>query len=442
MKKERNINRNVSPAAPAIVTPQEAEVPLAREERLENGVRVYTVDLPGQEVIRVSFVFRAGTSLQERPFSASAALNLLSEGSREWTAAQIAERLDFYGSYYEVNTDRDYAVVTFCSLSRFFAETMAVAEQILLFPEFPEKEVRTYCAKQKQSLTVKRTKVAFQARELFVRALFGENHPYGISSPAELYDTLEREELVRFYRRYYTGRNCFVAVSGRVDAAARERIVALAGRLPVGVAADPSVGSPTSLRYVFGAHPGAVQSAIRIGTRLFPRTHPDFIPMQVVTTVSGGYFGSRLVRNLREERGYTYGIFAGMVNLEYEGYMAIATEVAAAATEDAIDQIFYEMERLRNEPVAEQELRMVKNIMAGEVMRILDGPFGIADVTIENVQNGTDNGYIDRFLKQVCETTSEEVLRMARKYLVPERFTTVVVGDADPALSGKVWAHL
>ena len=430
------------PEPPAIVTPAQAEVPLAREERLENGARLYTVDIPGQEVIRVSFVFRAGTSLQEIPFSASATVNLLSEGSQRWSAAQIAEQLDFYGSYYEVSTDRDYAVVTFCSLSRFFAETMEVAEQILLYPLFPEQEVRTYCTKQKQRLAVERTKVAFQARELFSRTLFGAEHPYGISSPAERYDDLERDMLVRFYDRCYTGRNCFVAVSGRVDNHVRERIAALAGRLPAGEVLRPNVGEAISARYAFAGHPGAVQSAIRIGIRLFPRTHPDFIPMQVVTTVLGGYFGSRLVQNLREERGYTYGVFAGMVNLEYEGYMAIATEVAAAATEDAVDQIFREMERLRNELVGEQELRMVKNIVAGEVMRILDGPFGIADVTIENVQNGTDNGYIDRFLRRVREVSPEEVLAMARKYLIPEHFTTVVVGEADPALSGKVWGSV
>ena len=121
--------------------------------------------------------------------------------------------------------------------------------------------------------------------------------------------------------------------------------------------------------------------------------------------------------------------------------MAIATEVAAAAAEDAVDQIFREMERLRNEAVEERELQMVKNIVAGEVMRMLDGPFGIADVTIGNVQNGTDNGYIGRFLERVRSTTPEEVLATARKYLVPERFTTVVVGDADPSRAGKAWGR-
>ena len=289
MKGKENTTGAGRPVPPAIVTPGRAEMPPVREDVLDNGVRLYMVDIPGQEVVRVSFVFRAGTSLQEVPFSASAAVNLLSEGSRRSTAAQIAERLDFYGSYYEVSTDRDYAVVTFCSLSRFFAETMEVAEEILLAPEFPQDEVRTYCSKQKQRLTVERTKVAFQARELFSRTLFGAEHPYGVSSPAERYDTLGRDDLIRFYRRYYTGRNCFAVASGDVNPDARRRIAALAGKLPAGDAAGLSgMAEPVSLRYAFGSHPGALQSALRVGTRLFPRAHPDFNPVQVGATGLGG----------------------------------------------------------------------------------------------------------------------------------------------------------
>ncbi|MCC8035858.1 MAG: insulinase family protein [Rikenellaceae bacterium] len=179
----------------------------------------------------------------------------------------------------------------------------------------------------------------------------------------------------------------------------------------------------------FEGHDGALQSAIRIGRLFHPRTHPDFIPMQVVTAILGGYFGSRLVQNLREERGYTYGVFAGMVNMEYEGYIAVATEVARDATVDSVTQIYLEMERLATEKVTREELQIVKNIMTGEVMRILDGPFGIADVTIENIQNGTDNTYLDRFLEEVRGITPGKVLETAQKYLDPDACTTVVVGD-------------
>ena len=150
--------------------------------------------------------------------------------------------------------------------------------------------------------------------------------------------------------------------------------------------------------------------------------------MQVVATVLGGYFGSRLMRNLREERGYTYGVFAAMANLDRAGYLAIATQVAAEAREDTLRQIYTEIERLRTELISEQELALVKNIMVGEMMRILDGPFGIVDVTIENVQCGTDNLAIERSVEAIRRCTPEDVQRLAEKYLRREDLVEVTVG--------------
>jgi predicted Zn-dependent peptidase len=175
-------------------------------------------------------------------------------------------------------------------------------------------------------------------------------------------------------------------------------------------------------------HAGAVQSAVRVGRMLFTRNHPDYVGMQVVATVLGGYFGSRLMRNLREERGYTYGVFAAMANLDRAGYLAIATQVAAEAREDTLHQIYTEIERLRTELISEQELALVKNIMVGEMMRILDGPFGIVDVTIENVQCGTDNLAIERSVEAIRRCTPEDVQRLAEKYLRREDLVEVTVG--------------
>ncbi len=171
-----------------------------------------------------------------------------------------------------------------------------------------------------------------------------------------------------------------------------------------------------------------MQSAIRIGRLLFPRQHPDFVGMQVVATLLGGYFGSRLVQNLREERGYTYGVLAAMVNLREAGYLAVATEVGAEATKDAVAQIFAEMERLKTEPVSEDELENVKRSMLGEVMRILDGPFGIVDVVIENTQTGVNGDYINGFIREVESTTPQRIMGLAQKYLDRDKFTTVIVG--------------
>ena len=180
------------------------------------------------------------------------------------------------------------------------------------------------------------------------------------------------------------------------------------------------------------SHPGAVQSSIRVGRVLFGRNHPDYVGMQVVAMVLGGYFGSRLMQNLREEHGYTYGVLAAMVNLEQAGYLAVATQVACDTTRQALDEIYREIERLRTEPVPEQELEIVRNMMTGEMMRILDGPFGIADVTIENILCGQPNATVGKTLRSIRSITPDDIRRLAAKYLRQEDLVTVIAGEVNP----------
>lgn len=425
---QNRVNRSEQPV---VVIPQGVDMPSTEQRTLGNGVRLYALDNSDQQVVRLSFVFRAGSSLQQVPFSASTTANMLAEGTELYTAHQIAESLDFVGSYFDVNIDRDYAVITFCALKRFLGQTLDVAAQVILAPTFPQEEISTYAAKRKQRLSVERSKVGFRARELFTATLFGSDHPYGVSSSEECYDDLTRNHIVDFYKQCYTAENCFVVCSGDLDSDVIDRIAHVAGQIGSSKRFEHELFvDPSPSRYAFAEQKGAVQSAIRIGKLLFTRQHPDYVAMQVTTTVLGGYFGSRLVKNLREECGYTYGIFAAMVNMEQSGYMAIATEVATAVTEDSVRRIMSEIGRLRTELVPEQELQMVKNIVTGEVMRVMDGPFGVADVTIENIQNSDDNSYINRFLEEVRAITPERIQQVAQQYLDPEEFTIAIVGDS------------
>ncbi|MFQ7387855.1 MAG: M16 family metallopeptidase [Alistipes sp.] len=182
-------------------------------------------------MLRITFVFRAGSAVQRVPFSASAAADMLAEGTRDMTAQQIAEQLDYYGSYFDVNIDRDYAYISFCTLSKFFGQTLAVAEQVLLHPTFPEEELRTYCAKRKQRLAIERTKVDVEAREAFARTMFGPEHPYGISADENDYDRLTRADVANSTPAI-TAANGFVVCSGRIGEQEREAVAALAERLP------------------------------------------------------------------------------------------------------------------------------------------------------------------------------------------------------------------
>lgn len=233
---------------------------------------------------------------------------------------------------------------------------------------------------------------------------------------------------------FYTAENCFVVCSGRIGDHELKAVAELAGRIPRGAAeAPPAFPAPETTHTAFVEYPGAVQSSLRIGRLLFPRTHPDFLGMQVVATALGGYFGSRLMQNLREEHGYTYGVVSAMVNFEREGYFAIAAQVGADVTQEALREIYAEIERLGAEPMPEAELELVKNMMTGEMMRILDGPFGIADVTIENILCGCDNTVIGSNIRRIREMTPAGVQQLARKYLRREDLVTVVAGAEKPA---------
>lgn len=419
---------------PPLIIPDTLEVMQALKTRLSNGTDLYTLASDDFEVLRISFVFRAGSAIQTIPFVASTTANLLAEGSRELTAQQIAEQLDYYGSYFDVSTDRDYVYISFASLSKFVAPTLAVAEQLLLHPLFPEQEFASYCAKSKQRLTIERAKVEMKAREEFAQALFGPEHPYGVASSEQAYDTLTRDDVVAFYNQYYTAQNCFVVCSGRIGEAELRAVTALAEQLPQGpTAAVKSFPAPQTCHRGFVLQSGAVQSSIRIGRVLFPREHPDFVGMQVVATALGGYFGSRLMQNLREEHGYTYGVGAMMVNFEREGYFAVVTQVGTEVTDDALREINTEIERLRTEPMATEELDLVKNILVGEMMRILDGPFGIADVTIENILCGDDNHIIEENIREIRALTPADIQRLASQYLAPQELVSVVAGAQQPA---------
>ena len=413
---------------PDIVMPRSVDMPHAECHTAPNGVKIYTLHTDDFEVVRFSLVFRAGTSMQTKPFVASTTLNMLGEGSDSMTAQQVADELDFYGSYYDVNIDRDYTYVSFCSLSKFFDPTIRVAREIILSPVFPERELKTYCQKRKQGLKVERSKIDVQSRELFAQALFGKEHPYGISASEERYDDVCREDVVAMYKRLYTAENCFVVCSGRIDEHVMASIEALVAGLGTGERTQAKRVECDTRYLLHRDVEGALQSSVRIGRLLFPRTHPDFVGMQVVASLLGGYFGSRLMQNLREQHGYTYGVQAAMINFDSEGYLAIATQVAREHRDDALGEIYAEIERLRNELVEEDELQMVKNVMIGEILRILDGPFGIADVTIENIMCGMDNHATEQSVAAIAAITPEAVRDLACKYLERESLVEVVVG--------------
>lgn len=413
--------------APQITIPTDINVKSAEVTKTSKGVEIYSLDFSEYDVTRVSFVFRAGVKYQDTPFCASTVAGMLSEGCEGYSSQQIAEFLDFYGIYFDQTVDRDYSIVTICSIERFFDKSLDILSRLIASPTFPADELEIYKSKRKQSIAMQRAKIDYTAREHFVKALYGDTHYYGISYDESHYDTLEVDDLKQFYQTHYTTENLFVVTSGKVTPDNIIKLSAMIDSLPEGVVAQHESFEITPTKQLFIPWKESRQSAIRIGRMLFPRTHPDFVAVQVLSTVLGGYFGSRLISNLREDKGFTYGIFSGVVNLEDSGYLAITTEVESSVTQQAVDEIFIEIERLKSDLVPQEELSLVKNVMIGEIMRILDGPFGIADITIENILSQRNNDYLQSQISEIRETTADKLMEIAKKYMDINEFVTVIV---------------
>ncbi|MFI3295927.1 MAG: pitrilysin family protein [Rikenellaceae bacterium] len=416
---------------PPTQLPESLTLPSHTLYTTDNGVELYALSSGDNPVIRLSVVFRSGSRHQIHPFTASATLNMLSEGTARLTSAEISQTLDFYGIFYDTSIDRDFSIVTINVLEKFLPEALDLLEQLLIYPSFSEKELDIYKSKRSEQLKVEREKPAYLARELFSKTLFGENHPYGLISDVSSYETLTTSHIKDYFATHFTAQNSFAVCSGKLSDESISSIKELLSKLPL--QSKPKIDNPVPpVKNSPRAHierEDALQTSIRIGLPLFTKGDPRYEQMQVVAMVLGGYFGSRLVRNLREEHGYTYGIYAAMVSMQHVGYFAIATDVTAQYTGDAIEQIFYEIERLHTELISHEELTVVKNMIVGEVMRIIDGPFGIADVVIDNIESSMDPAYLDQFLQTVREITPQTIKELATEHLRRENLTLVTIGS-------------
>lgn len=416
---------------PAIVEVQNLSLQRPELMRLDNGIPVYVLDFPGQEIVKIEAVFRAGRPEEAKRLASRATVKMLREGTRTHTAAEIAEHFDYYGGSLSVPTNLDTANVLLFSLKKYVHELIPVFAEVLQAPVFPESELETFRRTSLQELLVDLEKVEVQAYRKITELIFGENHPYGYNSVAEDYPVLTRDDLVQHFETWYTPSNCTLFASGRIDAAVLHLLNQYLGQNPV-KGQVPVFQSPASSgkpRKVHLAQPGSLQSAIRVGRRLFGRGHPDFNGMFVLNTILGGYFGSRLMMNIREKKGYTYNIYSTADAMLHDGCFYIATEVNKEKSAATLRAIFAEMKKLREQPVSDDEMAMVRNYLLGMLLNGLDGPMNISDVVRGLVVEGLPWESYDTLVHTIRHITPAELQQLAQRYLQVEDFWTVTVGE-------------
>jgi predicted Zn-dependent peptidase len=321
--------------------------------------------------------------------------------------------------------------VTLYTLKKFFPQTIEMVQQMLFEPTFSEEQFSTIRANNKAQFMVNMQKGDVLAMRALRRSVYGEAHPCGMSTMAEDYDALRTEILADFYGRYYGSRNCTVYLSGSIDENVTSRIESCfggaewGGCLEVGQR-DYSL-SPAIDKKNFIAHPGAVQCSIRMGSLLMDVKDEDYLPMRVLNTVLGGYFGSRLMKNVREDKGYTYHISSDLVTNTSQVMFMISCEALADKAEEVMAEVKGEMERLRTQLVSDAELHMVRSYMMGEICRNYEGAFSLTDAYIFMDHLGLPQSHIEDTVAAVRATDAARLLQLARRYFDFETLHTVVV---------------
>lgn len=415
---------------PPIRTVSNLTLPRPAERRLANGVPVFVLDWPGQEIVKLEVVFRAGRPEEHKRLAARATARLMREGTRTRSAAEIAEHIDFFGGSISIPTNLDTANFTLFALRKYFADLLPVFADVLHEPSFPEKEIETFRRTSIQDLQVELEKPEVLAYRKITELIFGETHPYGYNSVAADYEALTRDDLVRHFERWFVPGNCMIFASGRVDAEVLDLLDKQFGQDTRRGDTPNFTWQPTAEkpRKIALAHPGSMQKAIKIGRRLFDKKHPDYAGMFVLNTILGGYFGSRLMMNIREKKGYTYNIYSTADAMWHDGCLYIATEVNPDAAPDALRQIRRELKKLRDTPVPEAELSMVRNYLLGTLLNGLDGPINASDLVKSMVVEDLPLTTFDHLVETIRNISAEELRLLAERYLQPKDFWEVVVG--------------
>ena len=308
---------------------------------------------------------------------------------------------------------------------------MPLLFEILNDAQFPEDELEIFRKQSIQHMTVNLKKSDFVANRSIDKLIYGFEHPYGSYSLLEEYNSLTREQIVAFHKEYIKLNFATFFLAGKYEDelinAIKQELDKLSFdnnelELPVFVE-----NATTDKKHRITNDEDALQGAIRVANKFIDRSHDDFIPMQFANTLFGGYFGSRLMSNIREDKGYTYGIYSFVQqNIKGNTYV-IATDVGKDVAEKAVGEIWNEMQRMRSEPVPEEELQLVKNYILGSILGGIDGPFKIMSRWKSLILNGNDASYFDKSIETYKTITADKIMELSNTYYKQEAFYDLIV---------------
>jgi zinc protease len=426
--------------APAPLLPHPIVIPAARETVLANGLSIVVVEDHRLPLVSYRLAFRVGGAFDPPglPGLTDLLAGLLPEGTESRSSREIADEVARIGASLSAGANSDYTIVAGSALSEFNDQILGLMAEVVLQPSFPENEVELAKQNTKESLVQQRAQPSFLASEMVSRVMFGD-HPYAIVAPTpESIDRSTRDQFVKFHRERFVPNSAVFIVVGDVN---REQIVKQLESLfstwerGADLVTDfPAPPVRTNKTAYLVDRRGSAQSNIVIANSGIIRTSPDYFPMLLMHTVLGANASSRLFMNLREDKGYTYGAYTNLDARRTAGTFRATAEVRTPVTGDSLKEFFYELDRIRREPVSEKEISDAKSYLTGVFPIRLETQEGLTDQLVQIKMLNLPADYLEHYRDRVQAVTVAEIQRVAEKYVKPEEAAVIVVGDGTAVL--------
>lgn len=401
------------------------------ERKTIGTIPVYFLKAGKQSIIRLEFIFKAGSWYEDKVGLSYLTAKMLSEGTMSFSANHIAEKIASLGAFIEIHHGYDLTNVTFFLLEKHLQSLFTVIQEILFMPTFPEQELQNLKTITTQNIKVNKEKGQFLSSVELRKSLYGPTHPYGNQYWEEDIEKITKEEIQAYYNQYFTSSNLEVFVSGQFDAKNMADLLTVhlnAARTNSSWANPKFTPSSIPNQSIFIERPSNLQSSLKMGRHTISRQHADFPTLLVLNELLGGFFGSRLMKNIREDKGFTYGIHSSIIAMLNGSYLVISTDVKKENTNQTLEEVWKEMKRLTLEAVVEEELETVRSYMLGKFINSINTPFALMDKFKTIHFSGLDYNYFDRYIEQVKEIQADKIQSLASSIFKEDEFCQIVVG--------------
>jgi zinc protease len=425
------INRKVAPPIHDAIS-FDFKLQGIHKEVFQNNIPLWWLNAGTQDVVQLDWVFDAGLWHEQQTAVAQAVAAILRNGTHSKSAKEINEAIEFFGASLKVSPNNDYTIISLHTLSKHLGELLPIMREIITEAAFAESELETYRRNAQQRLAVNLRQCEFVANRHIDAYLFGKQHPYGrFTEPSDL-QALTSTNLVDFHQQHFKAANCKMFMAGKIGTAEVALVNTYFGKETWGGTAETVIMNHvlapiTEKKHSIINDENGVQAAIRIARDFPTRAHPDFTPMIVLNTIFGGYFGSRLMANIREEKGYTYGIYSQIYNYKNAGALLVGTEAGRDVSRQTVEEVYKEMDLICEERVDDEELLLVQNYLLGNLLGDLDGPFSILQRWKNLILNDMSEEHFNQNIEIYKTITHAKLQELAQRYLNKADYYELVV---------------